>query len=728
MPDRHPTAPPPALPVVTARTPEQPLTWGRASRVTGPGVWDGLTGAARAHGVTAGQAVVAAFGEVLRTWSTTQRFAYIHESVGEDDVVAAQRERHGDGRPIAERAALPDTGAPGDRSPVVLVTALHRPRPGEPVAAAVVPAPRPESLLHVRVTRDERGAVEAVWRWPADRCPPGMAEAMADAFRLLLERLGANGPEWTAEHPRLVPGEQLALRARTNATRTPLPRGLLHTPVIEQARLRPDAPAVITTGRVLGYGELNSRMNQVGRRLRELGARPGRLVAVVLDKGWEQIVALHGVLASGAAYVPIDPAVPAERLRRLLDQAQAGLVVTESRTDARVTWPDGVRRLRVDADFDSVDDGPLEPVQQQTDLAYVIFTSGSTGTPKGVMVDHRGALNALHDVNRRVGMGPDDRCLALSGIWFDLSVYDTFGVTAVGGAVVVPDPSPYPDPHHWAKLADAAGVTFVLAVSALLEMLAAHLESSGERERIARLRTVIQAGDVLPVTLPDRLRALNPRIRVYNGGGPAESCVLSVIHAVGRVDPAATSIPLGRPMANQRYHVLDERLRPCPVWVPGEIHIASEVGLAQGYWRDAARTAAHFRPVPGLGERVYASGDMARYLPDGTLEILGRKDFQVKIQGVRIELGEIEAALAEHPAVASAVVVADRAVPELPLLRAFVVAAGDGRAAAPDELRAFLARKLPSSLVPADVTFLERLPLNANGKVDRLALTGRPAG
>jgi acyl-coenzyme A synthetase/AMP-(fatty) acid ligase len=179
-------------------------------------------------------------------------------------------------------------------------------------------------------------------------------------------------------------------------------------------------------------------------------------------------------------------------------------------------------------------------------------------------------------------------------------------------------------------------------------------------------------------------------------------------------------------MANQRYHVLDERLQPCPVWVPGEIHIASEVGLAQGYWRDGERTAAHFRAVPGLGERVYASGDMARYLPDGELEILGRKDFQVKIQGVRIELGEIEAALAEHPAVASAVVVADHTVPELPMLRAFVVAAGEAQPAVPGELRAFLARKLPSAMVPADVTWLERLPLNANGKVDRLALTGRP--
>ncbi|BCM72794.1 MULTISPECIES: amino acid adenylation domain-containing protein [Streptomyces] len=722
-------APPPALPVVAARrTGPEPPAWCRASRPTSAGVWDGLVEAARSYGVTAGEAIVAAFAEVLRTWSTTDRFGFTHVSAGARGVTAAQRERDADGRTLARRAQrLEGAGVPPSSSPVVLATALHRSAPGGARRAPVAePSPRDDGLLGVDVTRDERGAVEAVWRWPDERWPPGAVEAMADAFRSLLERLAANGPEWTAGHLRLVPEEQLARRARTNATKTPVPGGLLHTPVIEQARLRPHAPAVITAGRTLSYGELYGRTNQVGRRLRELGARPGRLVAVVMDKGWEQIVALHGVLASGAAYVPIDPAVPAERLRRLLRQARAGLVLTHSRIDARAAWPDGVRRLCVDTDFEEVDDGPLEPVQRQTDLAYVIFTSGSTGTPKGVMVDHRGALNALHDVNRRLGMGPADRCLALSGISFDLSVYDTFGVTAAGGAVVVPDPSPYPDPGHWARLMDAADVTFVLAVAALLEMLAAHLESGGERDRIGRLRTVIQAGDVLPVTLPDRLRALNPRVRVYNGGGPAESCVLSVMHAVGRVDPAATSIPLGRPMANQRYHVLDERLQPCPDWVPGEIHIASEVGLAQGYWRDEERTAAHFRAVPGLGERVYASGDMARYLPNGDLEILGRKDFQVKIQGVRIELGEIEAALAEHPAVASAVVVADRTVPDLPLLRAFVVAAGEGRPVVPDELRLFLARKLPSAMLPADITRLERMPLNANGKIDRLALTGGP--
>jgi amino acid adenylation domain-containing protein len=745
--------PPPDLPLAGAGAPAGPLPLSRTAHPTPPGTWDRLTAAACAHGCTATETVTAAFAEVLRTWSSAERFTVAHlfvrlaptrfsllavEAVGgtfatracalAERLAADGRHRH-----VSPLRVLCEEGAGRDGGgsfPVLFAGLLDQPQPAAFRPAVAAAAPGGGASLTVQVVRGTDGALETVWDRPEGHYPPGMIEAMAGAFADLLGRLAAGGPEWTAEPLVLVPEDQLALQATANATRAPLPAGLLHTPVAEHARLRPGSPAVITSRRTLDYDELNRRMNQVGRRLRALGARPGRLVAVVMDKGWEQIVALHGILASGAAYLPIDPAVPAERLHRLLDDGMVELVLTTARTEVATPWPGTVRRLRVDTDFDDVDDGPLEQVQQQTDLAYVIHTSGSTGTPKGVMVDHLGALNTLHDVNRRVGIGPGDRCLALSGVHFDLSVYDAFGVTAAGGAVVIPDPSPYPDPGHWADLMGAADVTFVLAVAALLEMLTTQVELGGGRERIAALRTVIQAGDVLPVTLPDRIRALNPRTRVFNAAGPVETCVLSVIHPVGTVDPDATRIPIGRPMANQRYHVLDERLRPRPVWVPGEIHVAGEVGLARGYWPDEPPTAERFRSDPDLGERVYASGDMARYLPNGDLEMLGRKDFQVKIQGVRIELGEIEVALAGHPSVLSAVAVADRSVAGLPVLRAYVVAPDGGRAAAQDELRAFLAEKLPAAMVPATVTALDRFPLTANGKIDRLALTSgtaRPA-
>jgi non-ribosomal peptide synthetase component F len=297
-----------------------------------------------------------------------------------------------------------------------------------------------------------------------------------------------------------------------------------------------------------------------------------------------------------------------------------------------------------------------------------------------------------------------------------------FGMIVAGGAVVLPDPAAKPDPGHWSALVEQARVTFWNSVPALLEMLVMYTELTRRSRRLASLRLVILAGDWIPVTLPQRLRALNEHVRVIASGGPAETCVWSVIYPIGTVDPSWTSIPYGRPMTNQQYHVLDKRMRPCPVWVPGEIHIASEAGLAQGYWRDEERTGKQFRTIPGTGQRAYASGDMGRYLPDGNIEILGREDFQVKIQGVRIELGEIEAALTAHPSVRSAVVVAAGKVRDLPVLHGYVVWEDGEPTGGIAELRAFLGRKLPASMVPPVLTALDRLPLTRNGKVDRLGL------
>jgi acyl-coenzyme A synthetase/AMP-(fatty) acid ligase/acyl carrier protein len=255
-------------------------------------------------------------------------------------------------------------------------------------------------------------------------------------------------------------------------------------------------------------------------------------------------------------------------------------------------------------------------------------------------------------------------------------------------------------------------------VPALLEILVSHAEGAGES--LAPLGAVVLAGDWIPVTLPDRLREVAPGVRVMGSGGPTESCVWSIVNPIGEVDPAWQSIPYGRPMTNQRYHILDARRDDRPVWVPGEIYIESPVGLARGYWRDEERTAAQFVRNPGTGVRMYASGDLGRYLPDGTIEILGRTDFQVKIQGHRIELGEIEAVLADHPSVGRAVAVASGATPETRRLVAYVTAAG--AEPAPADLTGFLAERLPRYMVPGAISVLETLPLTGNGKVDRLAL------
>jgi pyochelin synthetase len=350
----------------------------------------------------------------------------------------------------------------------------------------------------------------------------------------------------------------------------------------------------------------------------------------------------------------------------------------------------------------------------------VIFTSGSSGAPKGVMMSHRAARNTLDDINARFNVDPEDRVLALSSLSFDLSVYDLFGVLGRGGCVVLPDAGSEREPGHWLELMRRERVTIWNSVPALLRLLVEH---ASDRAPLAALRLVLLSGDWIPVTLPEQLRALAPQARVISLGGATEAAIWSIQHEIERVEPEWTSIPYGRPLRNQRFHVRDARLRDCPTWVTGELYIAGE-GLALGYLGDPERTAASFLVDPVSGERLYRTGDLGRYLPDGTIEFLGRRDSQVKVGGHRIELEEIEAHLGRHPELRACAV---RAVGERhdKRLVAYVVAL-DAPAAHGGELQArvrdYLAQCLPDYMVPRLVVPLDALPLTSNGKLDASAL------
>jgi amino acid adenylation domain-containing protein len=391
----------------------------------------------------------------------------------------------------------------------------------------------------------------------------------------------------------------------------------------------------------------------------------------------------------------------------------------------RVEWPEGILRIPVNAPGKGAAEDEIDSRPAATDLAYVIFTSGSTGLPKGVMIDHRGAVNTIADINRRFSVGPDDRVLALSSLSFDLSVWDLFGILAAGGTVVMPSPAAAPDPQGWAQLITEHRVTIWNSVPALMEMLVATVASTGQRLSPS-LRLALLSGDWIPVGLPDRLRAVAEGVEVVSLGGATEASIWSILHPIGTVDPAWKSIPYGYPMANQTFHVLDERLEPCPDWVAGNLYIGG-VGLAQGYWRDQAKTAASFFRHPRTGELLYRTGDLGRWLPSGEIEFLGREDFQVKIQGYRIELGEIEVALYQHPGVREAVVTALGEAGSSRRLVAYVVCKDLGHSPTVHDLRVFLAGKLPEYMVPPVFVFLEALPLTENGKVDRRALPA-PSG
>lgn len=580
------------------------------------------------------------------------------------------------------------------------------------------------------VVMEHEGGLRFHWDAVQGLFPPGVLDDMFAAYVGALRELAEDAGAWHRPALRGAPAVQARRMAEANAASAPVPDGLLHEPFLAAASRWPERVAVRAGARELTYDELRRRAARVGRRLRDDAARPSQRVAVVMEKGWEQVVAVLGVLWAGDAYVPLDPDLPAERRAALLARAGVGRVLTQRRVFERVTWPDGVAAWCVDDEAEwerQVETAPTA-VRSAGDLAYVIFTSGSTGQPKGVMIDHRGALNTVVDLNARLGLGPTDASLGLSSLSFDLSVYDIFGTLAAGATLVLPDADGAREPEHWLACLLAARVSVWNSVPALLGLLVDHLEARARAGRPAppldELRHVLLSGDWIPTALPGRLRALAPRAACTSLGGATEASIWSIAHPLGeRPLDGWSSVPYGRALTNQSVHVLDDEFNPCAEWVPGQIHIGG-VGLALGYLGDEEKTAAAFVRHPRSGERLYRTGDLGRWRPEGVIEFLGREDTQVKVQGYRIELGEVEAALLALPGVREAVALAQGARDGDRHLLAFYVPEPAG-AASEAELRAGLARRLPAYMLPSRLEALERIPLTANGKVDRQALLRR---
>jgi amino acid adenylation domain-containing protein len=521
---------------------------------------------------------------------------------------------------------------------------------------------------------EQAGSLVFHWDGVEALLPDGCWDDLFTAYSNLLQRLATSAEAWQVEQPpSLLPDAQAVQRAAVNKTAAPLPAGLLHSGFLEQAVNQPTAPAVFAPGRTLTYGQLLHLSSQLGNQLRQAGVVPNQLVAVVMEKGWEQVAAVLGVLLSGAAYLPIDPDLPQERRNHLLQHGRVTLALSQPHLMQRLSWPADVRPMAVDEG--ALMAAPAVPlpatIQQPTDLAYVIYTSGSTGLPKGVMMSHQATLNTIVDINERFNVTGRERVLAVSSLSFDLSVYDIFGTLTAGGAMVLPSAEAAKDPAHWADLMQQHGVTLWNSVPALLQLLTDYL-ADHPAARPSSLRLAMLSGDWIPLPLPDEIRAIWPRCQVVSLGGATEAAIWSIFYPIEQVSPRWKSIPYGKPLRNQSFHVLNHHLADCPTWVPGELYIGG-VGLAEGYWQDAERTAERFITHPRTGQRLYRTGDLGRYLPDGHIEFLGREDFQVKVGGHRIELGEIEAALLAHPAVKEAVVAAVGERHTLKQLVAYVV-------------------------------------------------------
>ncbi|HEY9430810.1 MAG TPA: amino acid adenylation domain-containing protein, partial [Blastocatellia bacterium] len=526
--------------------------------------------------------------------------------------------------------------------------------------------------------------------------------------------------------------ERRQLLVEWNATETSYPSyQCVHELFEVRAADNPEAVAVACEDAQLTYGELNAQADRLAHYLSAIGVKPDARVALLVERSLEMIVGLLGILKAGGAYVPLDPTYPAERLAYMLEDSAPAVVLTHNHVRAEIRSAlakAGVPMIDLEAEAGrraneagaSRDKSAVGLTPER--LAYVIYTSGSTGRPKGVMNEHRGVVNRLLWMQDAYGLTEDDAVLQKTPFGFDVSVWEFFWPLLNGARLVVARPEGHKDPAYLTSVIEQEGITTLHFVPSMLQVF---LES-GEAGRCSSLARVICSGEALPGSLVRRFRQRLSAARLYNLYGPTEAAV-DVTAWDCAADTGQESIPIGRPIANTQIYLLDRNGEPAPVGVTGEIHIGG-VQVARGYLNRAELTAERFVACPFGGDgnsRMYKTGDLGRYLPDGNIEYLGRNDFQVKIRGFRIEIGEVETRLAQHPAIREAVVLAREDVSgALRLVAYYTRTTAEDSAVKVDaeSLRAHLLAALPEYMVPAAYIALDALPTTPNGKLDRKAL------
>lgn len=701
---RIPTiAPAPALPMIADPAALKTVRFEHFEAQLEPETWGRIKERARAAGISTAVLFMTAYAEALGRFSKSPRFTLnvtlfnrlplhpeVNDIIGDFTSMLLVTIDTGSGQSFAQKALRVQeqlweamehrevsgievqreiAQAWGERRGAlfpVIFTSVQSPRIGgfdvtKRIGQLVYSITQTPQLLIDHQLAERHGDVAIAWDVVSGVFPEGLVSGMFEVYTNLLRSLARDEETWTSTWLDLLPAAQRERRRVANETGgAPIPEGLLHELFEQKVDASPDKPAVLTTSRVLSYAELDRRANRLAHELRARGVGPDRLVPIVMDKGWEQIVAVFAVLKAGGAYVPLDAAGSDDRLAGMIKDSGAQVVLTQPwHVQASAAWASGLPVLVVDDEAGEREAGRLRSLQSSRSLAYVLYTSGSTGQPKGAMIEHRSVLSRMADVKERFGLVPEDRAIALTALHHDLSVFDLFCMLGVvGGSIALPDADKTRDPGHWADLVEAHHVTLWNSVPTFMQMLVEHAEGrGGYASKLRSLRWSIFSGDFIPVDLPERLRSIIPGVTLIGAGGPTETTVWDICYPIGEVDPGWKSIPYGRPMRHATYHILDEELRERPDWVPGEMYIGG-AGLARGYFNNEPQTRERFITHPKSGERLYKSGDLGRWLPDGNIEILGRADFQVKIRGYRIELGEVEAALKAHPAVQDAVVLA----------------------------------------------------------------------
>ncbi|KOC88157.1 hybrid non-ribosomal peptide synthetase/type I polyketide synthase [Winslowiella iniecta] len=690
---RLPTLPAaPQLPLIAENLTQVHPQFSRRQRTLAAEQWQTLRTRAAGYGVTPASLLIAAFSEVLASWSSESAFSLnltifdrlpwhqdVPRMVGDFTAVTLLALDHQQPLSFAERAAqvngeVLDSLQHRSFSAVDVLREWNRGREqqalvGMPVVftsqlgvndptKGAAESPLGEIIYGISQTpqvwldhqaSEQDGALVYNWDAVDDLFQPGVLDAMFDAYAQLLQQLAQDDNLWQQPLPALLPATQQQVRQAINATAAPLSDSTLDGLFFSRAATQPHATALISAEGRWSYQQLAGWSQGVAAQLLAAQVAPGDRVAVVMHKGAAQVASCLAIHLVGAAYVPLAADTPAARLQTILRGSDIRVLLTQ---------PDYTAALSAYGHCICVDARQPETAlalpmvtRQPDDAAYVIYTSGSTGVPKGVLIDHRGAVNTVLDINRRFGVTATDVVFGLSALWFDLSVWDMFGTFAAGGTLLLPEPDAIRDPARWLEWIKRDNVTVWNSVPALLDLLLA--EADYHPQALSGLRTVLLSGDWIALHLPQRLKNHAPHAQLVAMGGATEASIWSNWFVVDTLPDHWKTIPYGYPLTNQAYHVLDSQLRDCPDYVSGDLYISGS-GVAIGYENDPQRTAASF--ITHRGQRLYRTGDLARYWPDGTLEFLGRRDHQVKIAGNRIELGEIEAALQQHPAIRDAVV------------------------------------------------------------------------
>ncbi len=658
------------------------------------------------------------FTELLTQVRETTLKAYEHQELGFEQIVEAlQPERSLSHSPLFQVMFVLQNTPTGELE-----------LPGVSVKPLKLKTGIAKFDLTLSMRETESGLVGS-WNYNTDLFDGETISRMAGHFQTLLSAIVENPQQRVGELPLLTQAERDRLLVEWNQTESEYPQDkCIHQLFEEQVERTPDAVAVVFENQQLTYQQLNQRANQLAHHLLSLGVGPEVLVGICVERSLEMVVGLLAILKAGGVYLPLDPAYPQERVTFMLKDSQASVIVTQNSLIANLQ-KDKAKIINLDRNSQEIETQAKcnpQSLSAQNNLAYVIYTSGSTGTPKGVLIEHRAISCHCQTIVEHYQLTQCDRILQFASVGFDASLEQILPTLIVGATLILSETKFLTGLDFNQKLQEL-GLTVVNLPPAYWNQWLQSLEDNPSAIFLERLRLVICGGEeISSESLKLWQKSPMRSVRLLNAYGPTETTITAMTFEVSQ-GSSLSAIPIGRPLKNRKVYILDSSLQPVPISVPGELHIGGD-GLARGYFKRPKLNGEKFIPNPFNKSKVksqkskllYKTGDLARYLPDGNIEFLGRLDNQVKIRGFRIELGEIESALNTHPQIQQAVVIAREDIPGNKRLVAYLVTSDELLTS--NQLREFLKQKLPEYMVPSAFVTLDTLPLTPNGKVDRKTL------